>query len=125
MPKTNDATGATYAGYRGVVEHAGGAGSTRPGGMSEVNPELNLDGSLIEGDHPDMEADAEQGERFSEGNVTPAVAGDVTPVERSEDNAEGEEHPADEAKSGEEEQPSEEEKPSAASRADKRTARRS
>ena len=123
MPKTNDATGATYAGYRGVVEHAGGAGSTRPGGMSEVSPERNLDGSLIEGDHPDIEADADQGERYAEGNLTPAVAGDVVPEERSEDNADGEEHAADAAKSGEEEQPSEE-KPESKTRATASRAKR-
>lgn len=57
MPKTNDATGATYAGYEGVVEHAGGFGSTRPGGLSEVHPEKNLDGTLIDGEHPDIDED--------------------------------------------------------------------
>lgn len=51
MPKTNDQTGATYAGNEGVVEH----GAPIEGGriLSEIDPERNLDGSLIEGDHPD------------------------------------------------------------------------
>jgi len=51
MPKTNDNTGATYAGNQGVVEH----GAPIEGGriFSELDPELNLDGTLIEGDHPD------------------------------------------------------------------------
>ena len=34
------------------MEHAGGAGSTRPGGLSEIDPERNLNGELIEGEHP-------------------------------------------------------------------------
>lgn len=49
MPKTNDATGATYAGYEGVVEHAGGFGSTRPGGLSQLDPNREVDGSVVEG----------------------------------------------------------------------------
>lgn len=49
MPKTNDATGATYEGHEGIVEHAGGRGSTRPGGLSEVDPNRELDGSVVEG----------------------------------------------------------------------------
>lgn len=49
MPKTNDATGATYAGYEGVVEHAGGFGSTRPGGLSQLDPSREVDGSVTEG----------------------------------------------------------------------------
>lgn len=56
MPKTNDNSGATYAGYEGIVEHAGGAGSTRPGGLSQVHPSLELDGSVVEGyDGPDLD----------------------------------------------------------------------
>ena len=51
MPKTNDNTGATYAGNQGIVEH----GAPIEGGrvLSELDPELNLDGTLIEGEHPD------------------------------------------------------------------------
>jgi hypothetical protein len=49
MPKTNDASGATYYGHEGIVEHAGGAGSTRPGGLSEVDHARNLDGTVIAG----------------------------------------------------------------------------
>lgn len=49
MPKTNDETGASYEGHEGVVSHADGR-------LSEVNPERNLDGSLIDGDHPNVEA---------------------------------------------------------------------
>jgi hypothetical protein len=57
MPKTNDQTGATYAGNEGVVEH----GAPIEGGriLSELDPERNLDGTLIEGDHPDH-ADGEE-----------------------------------------------------------------
>lgn len=57
MPKTNDATGATYAGNEGIVEH----GAPIEGGrvLSELDPERNLDGTLIEGDHPDH-ADGEE-----------------------------------------------------------------
>src|SRR3954468_10389689 len=53
MPKTNDATGATYAGNEGVVQH----GAPIEGGriFSELDPERNLDGTLIEGEHPDHE----------------------------------------------------------------------
>lgn len=53
MPKTNDQTGATYAGNEGVVEH----GAPIEGGriLSELDPERNLDGTLIEGEHPDRE----------------------------------------------------------------------
>lgn len=46
MPKTNDGGGATYAGFTGVVEHADGR-------LSELDPERNLDGTLVEGEHPD------------------------------------------------------------------------
>lgn len=57
MPKTNDATGATYAGNEGIVQH----GAPIEGGriFSELDPERNLDGTLIEGDHPDH-ADGEE-----------------------------------------------------------------
>src|SRR3954469_15254564 len=53
MPKTNDQTGATYVGNEGVVQH----GAPIEGGrvLSELDPERNLDGTLIEGDHPDHE----------------------------------------------------------------------
>jgi len=58
MPKTNDG-GATYAGTTGVVEH----GAPLPDGrtLSELDPERNLDGTLIEGEHPDH-ADGEERE---------------------------------------------------------------
>lgn len=77
MPKTNDASGATYAGYEGVVEHAGGAGSTRPGGLSELNPLKNLDGDdneglEVEGDDVGVEAQHAEGtdstDESNEGN---------------------------------------------------------
>ena len=105
MPKTNDATGATYAGYTGIVEHAGGAASTRqPAGLSELDPEKKLDGTLHEGEHPDH-PDAKAGEgdlkRELDGTVR-ADANDVHPIERSTGNAGQEEHPADAAKRSEE-----------------------
>jgi hypothetical protein len=50
MAKTNDG-GATAAGMSGIVEH----GAPLPDGrvFSELDPELNLDGTLIKGEHPD------------------------------------------------------------------------
>jgi hypothetical protein len=80
MPKTNDATGATYAGYEGVVEHAGGRGaSSRPGGLSQLDPSREVDGKLTEGfesderDISDRE-DAVTGADFAE--VHPVQDGD-------------------------------------------------
>jgi hypothetical protein len=57
MPKTNDQTGASYAGFSGVVEHGAPLDDGRV--LSELDPELHLDGTLIEGEHPDH-ADAEE-----------------------------------------------------------------
>jgi hypothetical protein len=57
MPKTNDQTGASYAGFSGVVEHGAPLDDGRV--LSELDPERNLDGTLIEGDHPDH-ADGEE-----------------------------------------------------------------
>lgn len=75
MPKTNDNTGATYAGYEGVVEHAGGPGSTRPGGLSELDPSRNLDGSVVD----NFESD----ERELDDRDGPlSVVGEVRPVEQ-------------------------------------------
>lgn len=54
MPKTNDQTGATAAGFSGIVEH--GAPIDNGTKFSELDPELNLDGTLIEGEHPDHPA---------------------------------------------------------------------
>jgi hypothetical protein len=97
MPKTNDGGGATYAGYTGVVEHAGGIASTRPGGLSELDPEKNLDGTLIEGDHPDHpDADKSEEELHREGAVADPTG--VAPIEREEEP----EHEPDAAKREEE-----------------------
>lgn len=54
MPKTNDATGATYDGYEGVVEHAGGRASTRYEeealrGLSQLDPSRRVNGEIVEG----------------------------------------------------------------------------
>ena len=100
MPKTNDATGATYAGHTGVVEHAGGYSSTRPGGLSELDPEKALDGTLLEGDHPDHpDKDKSEDELKHEGAVADPTG--VRPIEPA--GAEDNDHAPDPAKRGEEE----------------------
>lgn len=97
MPKTNDGGGATYAGYTGVVEHAGGAGSTRPGGLSELDPEKNLDGTLTDGDHPDHpDRDKSEDELHREGAFADPTG--VAPIERADEA----EHAPDAAKRDEE-----------------------
>lgn len=75
MPKTNDG-GATAAGFSGVVEH----GAPLPDGRmkSELDPELNLDGTLIEGDHPDHAKSQER-----DANNLPIVQEPI-PVERDQ-----------------------------------------
>ena len=50
MPKANHG-GATAAGMTGIVEHGAPLADGRT--LSELDPELNLDGTLIEGEHPD------------------------------------------------------------------------
>lgn len=77
MPKTNDNTGATYAGNEGVVQH----GAPIEGGriLSELDPEKNLDGTLIDGEHPDRE----EGEERDFAYTT-----DPRPIERDEERAE-------------------------------------
>jgi hypothetical protein len=52
MPKANHG-GATAAGMEGIVEHGAPLADGRV--LSELDPERNLDGSLIEGEHPDRE----------------------------------------------------------------------
>lgn len=54
MPKTNDNTGATAAGMTGIVEHGAPLNDGRR--LSELDPELNLDGTFIDGEHPDHPA---------------------------------------------------------------------
>lgn len=92
MPKTNDATGATYAGYEGVVEHAGGAGSTRPGGLSELNPTKDLDGEDIEG----LEVESEEGDGTDATEVTQAEGAPLT-AESAEGNKADEREPREES----------------------------
>lgn len=53
MPKTNDNTGATAEGLTGIVEHGAPINDGRV--LSELDPEVNLDGTLIEGEHPDRD----------------------------------------------------------------------
>lgn len=53
MPKTNDNTGATAAGMSGIVEHGAPLNDGRT--LSELDPEVNLDGTLIDGEHPDKD----------------------------------------------------------------------
>ncbi len=88
MPKTNDASGATYEGHEGVVEHAGGYASTRrPDGLSELDPSRNLDGTVVEG----FESDERE---IEDRDAGVAEVGPVLPVERvipDEDDAKREE----------------------------------
>jgi len=83
MPKTNDATGATYAGNEGVVQH----GAPIEGGRiySELDPERNLDGTLIDGDHPDH-ADGEERDYVATTDPRP-LADAADEDERDEDEA--------------------------------------
>lgn len=87
MPKTNDATGATYDGYQGVVEHAGGAGSTRPGGLSELDPSRNIDGSVVDGFESDEREISEEEPNALGADVTPiAPASEGDEPDRAEDD---------------------------------------
>jgi hypothetical protein len=64
MPKTSDATGATYAGAEGIVEHADGR-------LSELNPEKGLD--EVQPDVAEVQDEhAEEGEQSSHGNSSAA-----------------------------------------------------
>ena len=90
MPKTNDATGATYEGHEGIVEHAGGRGSTRLGGLSEVDPNRELDGSVIEGyESEDRDLEEREGGAPAEPRLLPEE-----PERRSEPLESTEEKPA-------------------------------
>lgn len=66
MPKTNDQTGATYAGSDDVVSHADGR-------LSQLNPEKNLDGEYIEGTRDE----AKESEENSEDARTTTVFADA------------------------------------------------
>lgn len=72
MPKTNDQSGATYAGTEGIVEH--GATLNNGSKFSQVDPERDLAGNAIPGEHPDRED-------------LPTAATDLTPI-----NPVGDEH---------------------------------
>lgn len=77
MPKTNDNSGATAAGMTGIVEHGAPINDGRV--LSELDPERNLDGTLIEGEHPDH-ADGEKREAVT--------TTDPRPIESNEDDEE-------------------------------------
>src|SRR3954470_18563583 len=79
MPKTNDNTGATAAGFTGIVEHAAPLADGRK--FSELDPERNLDGSLIAGEHADEQVHEQ--EQHSPGEA-PA------PLEEQEQHSPGE-----------------------------------
>lgn len=70
MPKTNDNTGATYAGQEGIVEHADGS-------LSELDPSRNVDGSPVDGfqsdedETPDEEPEQPQPERSKQRTNAP------------------------------------------------------
>lgn len=92
MPKTNDATGATYAGFEGVVEHAGGFGSTRPGGLSQLDPNREVDGSVVEGfESEEREIEDRQGAPAADfgevHSVDPEKRSDAENQERQHSNA--------------------------------------
>jgi hypothetical protein len=74
VPKTNDNTGATAAGMTGIVEHGAPLNDGRV--LSELDPERNLDGTLIEGEHPDHPNGEER--------EVPATS-DPRPIERPDD----------------------------------------
>lgn len=79
MPKTNDQTGATYAGMTGVVEHGAPLSDGRT--LSELDPERELYGELIEGEHPNHP----DGEKR---DVTQADApADIEPIQPREDTS--------------------------------------
>jgi hypothetical protein len=93
MPKTNDVTGATYEGHEGIVEHAGGRGSTRLGGLSEVDPSRELNGSVVEGFESDeREIEEREGGAPAEPQLLPAE-----PDRESKPLEETEEEPARDA----------------------------
>ena len=99
MPKTNDASGATYLGHEGIVEHAGGAGSTRPGGLSEVDVSRNLDGTAVDGyESEEREVEDREGAALAEPTLLPAP--------ETEDAPETKEQPEQETKEREEATPS-------------------
>lgn len=84
MPKTNDG-GSTAAGSTGIVEH----GAPLPDGrlLSELDPERNLDGTLIEGEHPDHE-DGEEREAIAPTDPRPIdEPAEPTPVAQPERTA--------------------------------------
>lgn len=68
MPKTNNVTGATYAGHEGIVEHAAPLDDGRT--LSELNPEKTFDGELIEGEHPD----------YDDKDAPEEAASDIVPI---------------------------------------------
>ncbi len=87
MPKTNDPGGATYFGYEGVVEHAGGRGSTRPGGLSELDPNLNVDGTVVDGfesEDRDLKGEEREDVRPDPRGVAPAGSGQEQEQESDE-----------------------------------------
>src|SRR3982750_3861247 len=78
MPKANHG-GATAAGMEGIVEHGAPLADGRV--LSELDPERNLDGTLIEGEHPDHE-DGEERETTPVSDPRP-----LEPVYADEDKA--------------------------------------
>jgi hypothetical protein len=110
MPKTNDATGATYQGYEGVVEHAGGRASTRYEeealrGLSQLDPSRRVNGEVVEG----FESDERQIEP-REGSVA-ADFSEVKPIDDGQsDQEDGQANDSDsntEQKDNRDESPSE------------------
>lgn len=96
MPKTNQG-GATAAGFSGIVEHGAPLADGRT--LSELDPERNLDGTLIEGEHPDHPK-GEQRETFP-------VATEPQPIEHpDEETDDGAGEPAEKPATEEKEEKS-------------------
>lgn len=116
MPKANYG-GATAAGMTGIVEHGAPLADGRT--LSELDPELNLDGTLIEGEHPDhpKAEEREEGTVHAGPDTLPRPIDD--PYEVVHDDDDSNEKPTDS-----EDKPKSDEKPAEAddSRSDVRSA---
>lgn len=93
MPKTNDATGASYAGFTGVVEHGAPLQDGRT--LSELDPERNLDGTLIEGEHPGRAKGEAREVSQSDAPLEPQPVDQPAGDQPEPDDHTGDERPAD------------------------------
>lgn len=97
MPKINSSTGATAEGMTGIVEHGAPLNDGRT--LSELDPERNLDGTLVPGEHPDADRYLDDVEHERSG----VAVTDPEPrrLESDEDRAERERREAEQGESGE------------------------